>query len=231
MPSLAESRHPGRIDQIRVQREVELDVARAGRDRVSHQRPLDLDRMRDKLGEVDVALVGEPALERKRVSENRGSREGDLERVASDRRHERRLASGRAVDPTQPIDDLVNRQIHRLTMTVTESNDVVGTESLHSVVKRIQEHPPAKFAVAHHIEPTLDLALDHLPDRSVLELGQRAAIPPPLLIQHRRMPRGIEPLHSSPQSPGPQQAPHHFRASRPPRDFSGHPTSLTPPTA
>ena len=49
MALLSESGYPGRINQVGVKREVELDVARAGRDRIGHQCPLDRDRVRDKL--------------------------------------------------------------------------------------------------------------------------------------------------------------------------------------
>ena len=226
MPALAEAGHPGRINQIRVQREVELDVGRAGRDRVSYQRTLDLDRMRDKLSEVDVALVGDAALERERMSEDRGGREGDLERVAGDRPHERRLARRRAVDRLQPIDDLVDGQVDRPTIIVPEGYDFVGAEPPHRVVERVHEHPAAELAVAHHVEPALDLALNHLTDRPVLELGQRPAILCSLLIQHGRMARGVETLDGAPQWPRSQQATHHLRSRRAPRATFLHATSL-----
>jgi hypothetical protein len=146
------------------------------------------------------------------MGEDGGGREGHLERMRGERRHEGRLARRRAVDGSQPTDDLVHGQLDRPAGVVPERHDVVGAEALHGVIERVEEHPPAELAVCHHIEPARDLALDGLTDRLVLELGQRAAIPRPLLVEHRGVPRGVEPLHGAAQPGGTQQASDHLGA-------------------
>jgi hypothetical protein len=104
----AEALRPGGVDEVGVHREVELDVPRAGLDRIGRQPLLDLDRVLDELLErtVGTGQSGE------RVPEDRGRRERHFERVAPRQAREERCFPRRGrVHPTQPAYDLVDPEL------------------------------------------------------------------------------------------------------------------------
>ena len=85
---LAEGARPARVDEVRVEREVELDVARAGFDRVRDQAALDLDRVRDELVEPVVRVLGR---ERERVRKSDAAGNVTLKGRVATLREERSL--------------------------------------------------------------------------------------------------------------------------------------------
>jgi hypothetical protein len=164
-----ESFDPYGIDQVRIQREVELYVSGAGRDRVSHESAFDLDRMRDELLQRSVAALVPPDHRGQRMSEDRRSGERHLERIPARRvGHERRFARTRRIDGREATDDLVDVQPHVLIVVVAERHRLAGPHAVDRVVERVHEHPPAELAVRHDVEPAVDLPLHHRADGLVL---------------------------------------------------------------
>ena len=154
MPGGLEARAPGRVDEVRVEREVELYVAAAGRHRVGDQLALDRDRVLDELV-VRLVRVGRDA---ERVHEDRRGRERDLEGAVGDPGQERGLARGRAVDAPEPLLDRGHHQHDGLARIVPELDRApIGRDPLHRVVEGVEEHPAAKLPVGDDVEPDVGL--------------------------------------------------------------------------
>src|SRR5262245_56200610 len=169
MASRLEALDPARVDEVRIEGEVELHVSSTGPDRVGDELAFDLDRVRNELLERRVAR-GHARLVRERMAEQRRRGERDLEGVtAGHRAHERGLPGGGRFDDAETFDDLVDAEGYVLSTRVAERHDVVGSEALDRVVERIEEHPPPELAVADHVEPEIDLAPDRNLDRLVLQ--------------------------------------------------------------
>ncbi len=223
VPGGLEPVDPRGIDQVRIQREIELDVSRARGDRVRHQRAFDLDRVRHERLERGVAARLGTDHRRQRMSEDRRGRERHLERIpAGGVDHERRLARARGVDGTQATDDLVDVQPHVLAAVVAERDRLPGPHAVHRVVERVHEHPSPELAVGDDVQAAVDLSLDRRSDRVVLDRGQLRPIAVALLGERGRMPRLVERVDRGAQLRRPQQRADGLRArgaawrSRPP---------------
>ena len=170
-----EARAPVRVDEVRVEREVELDVAAAGLDRVGDQLALDRDPVLDELV-VRLVRAGRDA---ERVDEDRGGRKGDLERPVGDSGQERGPRGG-AVHAAQPSLDGGHHQDDGLAPLVPElDRGPVGGDSLDRVVEGVEEHPAPKLPVGDDVEPDVGLAPDDTLDGRVgdgAEVGRVGAL-------------------------------------------------------
>ena len=193
VPGRDEALDPRGIDQVRIQREIELDVSRACIDRVRHQRALDLDRVGDELLERGIATGLGADHRRQRMSEDRRSRERHLERVPlGDVGHERCLARARRVDRGQTTHDLVDVQPYVLAAVVVERDGLAGPHAVDRVVERVHEHPSPELAVGDDVEAAVDLPPHGRTDRVVLDPCQLRPIAVALFGERRRMPRLVE---------------------------------------
>ena len=66
----------------------------------------------------------------------------------------------------------------------------IGLEAVDSVVEGVREQDAPKLSVGHDVEPDVDLAFHHVPDRRVLELTQAAAV----LLTLLTLQGGVPPL-------------------------------------
>ncbi len=170
-----EASDPVRVDEIGIEREVELHVAAAGGDRLGDQLALDRERMLDELVRARVGVRRDA----ERVREDRGGRERDLERMIRDACEKRSLASPRAVDLREPALDRGDRQHHGLSPLVAKLHRLaVGRDAVDGVVERVEEHPAAELAVGDHVEPELDLTGDHALDRSIRQPAEMGCVAP-----------------------------------------------------
>jgi hypothetical protein len=164
VPGSLEADDPIRVDEVGVEREVELDIATAGRDRVGDQSALDRNRVGNELLVARVGVGGDA----EGVHEDGCGREGDLERMVRDPRHERGFAGSRAVNSREPRLDRRHGEHDGLAPLVPELDSApVGGDPADRVVERVEEHPAPELAVGDDVEAELDLALDDALDRGV----------------------------------------------------------------
>ena len=190
VPGGMEAAHPGVVDEVRVEGEIELDVAAARRDRLGDELALDRDRVG---GELLDALV-RTGRDAERMGEQRRRRERHLERVVGDPGEELRLPRGGAADPAQAASHRVDCQLHALAARVRERDDIVGHDAVDRVVERVREHVAPELAVADHVEAELDLASDGLANSIVLHPVKRGQVFPPLLREQGVMARLVHRL-------------------------------------
>jgi hypothetical protein len=214
---------PALVDEVGIQREVELNVAAPSRDCVGDEASLDLDGVSDEL--VDVAIGG--AVQSERVCKERRRGKRDLEGTIGDRGDVSSFARRGAVDLAQTILDPVYRQRDGLSAGIRELDLVpVGREALDSVVEGVQEHPAAKLPVRDHIEAAVDLAPHGRGDRLVLGSAKPAEILRTLRGEKSVMTRLVYLLHGRSQRRRPEEAPDHLGSSGSAR--GRHPAILRP---
>ena len=156
---------PHRVHQVRVEREVELDVAGARPDGIGHQAALDLDRRStnassSRTRRPGTVVNGWAKIEAAgNVTLNGTPPATSLMKAASRSAGESTASSGsrsRAL------------QLDGLAAIVAERDGLTGRDAADGIVEGVHEHPPAELAVGHHVEAAVDLPPDCVADRQVL---------------------------------------------------------------
>jgi hypothetical protein len=202
-----EAAAPALVDEVRVEREVELDVPAPGLHGLGDQVPLQVDHMIDELVEALVAAGG-ASLEGERMGEDGRRREGHLERTVCDARDESGLPRGRRVDLPQTPDDAVHVEPRRLAPGVRERDRLVGRDPVDRVVEGVEKHPAAQLAVGDDVEPDLLLTPDDLTDGLVLERLERREVLGALVAEQGAVARLVHLLDRGSQPGGAEEAAH-----------------------